>query len=412
MAALSLVGAVLDRGAILDDQRLDLPPEARAQAQGLANLMLRRLGQIDDLLRRFVPKMPKPPVNHALRLVTAELCFAGTAPHAALDLAVRAVKQAGAPRMSGLVNAVGRRIAEQGAEIAAGQDAPALAMPKRLRKRLRADWGGAVAEALAAAHLQEPGYDLTPRDQAEAVDLADALGGRVLANGSIRLTRQGQLSAMPGFAEGRWWVQDAAASLPVRLLGDLTGQRVLDLCAAPGGKTLQLAASGAEVTALDLSDRRMARVRENLARTQLSADLVVADALTWQPDAPFDAVLLDAPCSATGTIRRHPDLPHRDFETGLSDLIALQARLMDRAFGWLKPAGRMVFCTCSLLKAEGEAQAAAFLERMPGAAQIPVDLPELGFAFAEGALRTRPDQWVEEGGLDGFYAAVFCKEAP
>ncbi|MEM8792601.1 MAG: transcription antitermination factor NusB [Pseudomonadota bacterium] len=412
LGALELIGSVLDRGAMLDDQRLDLPPAERAQAQGLAALVLRRLGQLDDLLSRFAERMPKPPVNHVLRLAAAELCFAGTPPHAALDLAVRAVREAGAPRMAGFVNAVGRRVAEQGAGIAAEQDAAALNMPAALRARLTADWGAEVAGALAEAHLAEPGHDLTPRDPAEAADLAQALGGRVLPSGSIRLPRHGQLSAMPGYAEGHWWVQDAAASLPMRLLGEVAGRRVLDLCAAPGGKTLQLAAAGAEVVALDHSERRLARVRENLARTGLSAEIIAADALQWAAEAPFDAILLDAPCSATGTIRRHPDLPRRDFETGLKDLIALQARLLDRAFGWLKPGGRLVYCTCSLLKAEGEDQAAAFLERTPDARLSPADLPELAFAISDRILRTRPDQWTEEGGLDGFFAAAFVKDSP
>ena len=408
--ALRLIAGVLDRGRMIENAGSGLAPEVRAQAEGLADLVLRRLGQLDDLLARFVTKKPGPPVDHALRLVAAELCFAGTPAHAALDMGVRAVKAAGAPRMAGLVNAVGRRIAEQGSAIAASQDAAHLSMPPDLAARLADDWGEDAAALIARAHLEPPPHDLTLRDPGEAETLARTLGGRSFA-GSVRIARAGQISALDGFAEGRWWVQDLAASLPARLLGDIAGRRVLDLCAAPGGKTLQLAAAGAEVTALDVSAPRMERVRENLARTGLDAQLVVADALAWEPEAAFDAILLDAPCSATGTIRRHPDLPHRDIAAGLPKLIELQARLLDRAFGWLAPGGRLVFCTCSLLKAEGEDQIAAFLARTPGARPILAELPALPWAVSAGQLRTRPDQMAEEGGLDGFFAASIAASA-
>ncbi|MBY8974674.1 methyltransferase domain-containing protein [Rhodobacteraceae bacterium NNCM2] len=409
--ALRLLVNVLDKGMILDDGELGGRPEDRAQAHGLAALTLRRLGQIDDIIRRFADHPPKPPVNHALRLVTAELCFAGTPPHAAIDMAVRATKLSGAPRMAGLVNAVGRRISEQGAEIVARQDAAALNLPAKLGAALTADWGAEVATAIAAAHLVEAPYDLTPKDPSDGAAIAETLTGALLANGTVRVAPHGQISRFPGFAEGRWWVQDAAASLPATLLGDVSGKRVLDLCAAPGGKTMQLAAMGAEVTALDISKRRIGRIEENLRRTGLAADLVAADALGWSPAEPFDAILLDAPCSATGTIRRHPDLPHRGVEEGLADLVTLQQRLLDRAFEWLKPRGEMVFCTCSLFRAEGEEQVSAFLDRTPAATLRPVELPEMPWAVTDGCLRTRPDQWAEAGGLDGFFAAILRKEA-
>ncbi|MDT8343214.1 MAG: methyltransferase domain-containing protein, partial [Thermohalobaculum sp.] len=234
------------------------------------------------------------------------------------------------------------------------------------------------------------------------------LGGAEIAAGVLRLAARPQISALPGHAEGRWWVQDLAASLPARLLGPVAGLHVLDLCAAPGGKTMQLAAAGATVTALDISTGRLARLGDNLARTGLTARLVAADALDWQPEAPFDAILLDAPCSATGTLRRHPDLPWRKGAGEIAPLVALQARLLDRAFGWLKPGGRMVFATCSLIRAEGEAQAAAFLERTPAARRVPIDASALpaGFRTAEGDLRTRPSMLAALGGLDGFFATV------
>jgi 16S rRNA (cytosine967-C5)-methyltransferase len=419
--ALALVGAVLDRGAMLDEAGLEgagleASPAGRAEARGLADLTLRRLGQIDDALGRFVQRMPKPPVSHALRLMAAELMFGGTAPHAAVDMGVRLVKGArGAAKFSGMVNAVGRRLAGEGAAVAAAQDAGRLCLPGWLGRRLAADWGKDAARAMAAAHLVPAPHDLTARDLAEAEALAADLGADLLPTGTVRLRDRPQISTLPGFAEGRWWAQDAAAALPARLIPDPGGKRVLDLCAAPGGKTLQLAALGARVTALDMSERRMERLAGNLSRTGLAAELVVADALAWTPEAPFDAVLLDAPCSATGTIRRHPDLPHRapgrKGGIDLAALTGLQARLLDRAAGWVAPGGVLVFCTCSLIRSEGEGQAAAFLKRHADFARLPVAPGEAGippaFLTPEGDLRTRPDFWPDLGGLDGFFAARF-----
>ena len=340
--ALHLIGAVLDRGAMLDETGLGGTPAERAEARGLADLTLRRLGQLDDALGRFVGRMPKPPADQVLRLMAAELIFAGTAPHAAVDLGVRLVKRArGAAKFSGLVNAVGRRLVEQGAEIAAGQDAARLNTPAWLWQQLSADWGAEATRAMAMAHLTPAPHDLTLANQAAAGALARELGAEVLSTGSLRLADRPQISALPGFAEGAWWAQDAAAALPARLIPGPQAKRVLDLCAAPGGKTMQLAAAGARVTALDLSAGRMARLGENLARTGLATECVVADALDWVPEGEFDAILLDAPCSATGTIRRHPDLPRRRGGADLEALIGLQGRLLDRG-GGLAGAGRCV----------------------------------------------------------------------
>jgi 16S rRNA (cytosine967-C5)-methyltransferase len=262
---------------------------------------------------------------------------------------------------------------------------------------------------MAQAQLTQAPHDLTPF--AEAGALAEALGAEVLPTGSLRLRDRPQISALPGFAEGQWWAQDAAAALPVRLIPDPAGKRILDVCAAPGGKTLHLAAASAQVTALDVSKRRMERLAENLARTGLTAETVVADALTWQPEAAYDAVLLDAPCSATGTLRRHPDLSWRRGGIDLAALTGLQSKLLDRAAEWVVPGGFLVFCTCSLVKAEGEDQAQAFLRRHPGFARLPVANGEAGIAGAflnqQGDLRTRPDYWPDLGGLDGFFAARF-----
>ena len=264
---------------------------------------------------------------------------------------------------------------------------------------------------MAEAHLVPAPHDLTPALPGDAEALAHELGARLLPTGTVRLANRPQLSALPGYAAGAWWVQDAAAALPARLVPAPAERRVLDLCAAPGGKAMRLASAGARVTALDISGPRMERLRENLRRTGLAAETVTADALEWQPDAPFDAILLDAPCTATGTIRRHPDLPHRTDGSALPALTALQARLLDRAWGWLAPGGVLVFCTCSLLPAEGEAQADAFLARTPNAALAPITGDDaIPFEFvADGRLRTRPDQWPALGGLDGFFAARFVR---
>lgn len=387
-------------------------PAESAEAGRLSDLVLRRLGQIDDLLARFVDRMPPSPGGDVLRLLAAELVFAETPAHAAVDSAVRLAKgDRRTARLAGLVNAVGRRLAAQGAEIAAAQDAAALNVPGWLAEALAADWGADAARAIAAAHLDPAPHDLALKVPGDTEPLAAELSARLMPGGALRLTGRPQISALPGFAEGAWWVQDAAAQMPARMLGEVAGRRVIDLCAAPGGKTLQLVAAGAEVSAVDVSAARMERLGENLTRIGLTAECIVADALDWQPEAPFDAILLDAPCSATGTVRRHPDLPHRG-PPDLTALTGLQARLLDRAFGWLAPGGTLVFATCSLLRAEGEEQAAAFLARTPAARRAALtDEVPAEFITADGDLRTRPDHWADRGGLDGFFAARFTRAA-
>lgn len=418
LAALDLLSATLDQGAMLDDARVEASPAERAEARSLADLTLRRLGQIDALVAHFVPKAPKPPVNHVLRIMAAELAFAGTAPHAAVDLAVRAVKARKAGKMSGLINAVGRKLAAQSGALVARQQPERLNMPGSLFRLLADDWGKPAARAMATAHLVAPPHDLTLRDPTDATGLIATTGATLLPNGSLRLPGRPQISALPGYGEGQWWLQDVAATLPAMMIPEARGKRILDLCAAPGGKTLQLAAAGADVTALDLSAKRLERLAENLARTRLTAQTIAADALQWTPEAPFDAILLDAPCSATGTIRRHPDLPHRFREKSLASLTTLQSQLLERAFTWLKPGGYLVYCTCSLLKREGENQITAFLDREPGARVAPITAPALSRFAQGGILRTRPDQWPDtwpvgtEGTttpharnhLDGFFA--------
>jgi 16S rRNA (cytosine967-C5)-methyltransferase len=327
-----------------------------------------------------------------------------------VDSAVRLVRERPKTRaMAGLVNAVGRRVADGGA---LWEAAPEGGLPGWIAGPVRGAWGAAALAGIEAAHLREPvPVDLTPKRDAEG--LVARLGAELLPTGSLRVARPGQISRLPGYEAGAWWVQDAAAALPARMLGPVAGRDVLDLCAAPGGKTLQLAAAGARVTALDASAARLGRLGENLARTGLAADVVVADALGWEPGRLFDAILVDAPCSATGTIRRHPDLPFVRGPADLPALTALQARLLARAWGWLAPGGRLVFCTCSLLPEEGEGQLARFREAHPEAAVVAPDVAgvEPGWVDAHGGLRLRPDFWVERGGMDGFYAMALTKQA-
>ena len=385
-----------------------LPPEDRARAQRLAQETLRGLERADRLLQKHLKKYPPLTVRNVLRVGTVELCQGGAA-HGVVNAMVNLVSRH--PRLGhlkGLTNAVLRKIAAEGPEAWEKLRAPRL--PKWLRGPLVEAWGPDAMAAMEAAHFAGAPLDLTVRQDAAA--LADTLGGRLTPTGSLRLRQPGQVSTMPGFTEGQWWVQDAAAAVPVQVLNPQPGERVLDLCAAPGGKTLQLAAAGAEVTAVDDSAGRMERVKENLARTGLAAQLLTQDARSVTGE--YDAILLDAPCSATGTIRRHPDLPHAKDGSEFGDLIALQSEMIDHAWTLLKPGGRMVFCTCSLLPDEGEVQADEALERHPDMRADPdaLNLPgiEKDWITAEGGLRLRPDYWPEIGGMDGFYIICLRKD--
>jgi 16S rRNA (cytosine967-C5)-methyltransferase len=305
--------------------------------------------------------------------------------------------------LAGLVNAVLRKFPPP-----VVIEGPVQRMPGWLRQALVARYGKVAVGKMEEVQSRTPVVDLTLRRGTAADGLS---GGETLPTGSLRMAAGGQISALPGFAEGAFWVQDAAAALAVRMLGDVSGLSVLDLCAAPGGKTLQLADGGAKVTALDISGPRLVRLQENLARTGLRAKIVTADALQWAPPAPYDAILLDAPCSATGTIRRHPDLPFLRQPSDIAGLVELQTRLLDRALGWLKPGGRLVYCTCSLLQDEGEGQIAAALLRHPDLVMLRPEIAGIDPAWmgARG-LRLRPDYWAETGGMDGFFMA--CLQTP
>jgi 16S rRNA (cytosine967-C5)-methyltransferase len=342
-----------------------------------------------------------------LRLAACELLVLGEDAHGVVDSAVSIAKrQKPTQRMAGMINAVLRKIALEGAERFAAE--PPQRLPGWIGGPVKKRWGADVLRAIEAALLPLPPIDLTAKPGV-ALDLPGAVR---LPTGSLRMAAGTQITALAGYEQGDFWVQDAAAALPVRLLGDVAGARVLDLCAAPGGKTMQLAAAGADVTAVDISAQRMGRVAENLKRTGLAADLVVGDAFEHQ-GGPYDAVLLDAPCTASGTIRRHPDLPHVKSWTEVEPLTRLQMQLIDHALGLLKPGGRLVFCTCSLLPVEGEHQVTAALKRHTGLRVIAADATALGgdatWHSPEGGLRLRPDFWPEMGGIDGFYMAMLSR---
>lgn len=412
--ALKLLHAVLEQGRLLEDSSVGGAPSDRAEARGLADLTLRRLNQIDDVLSRFVDRAPKGDGLRILRLMAAELLFHGTSPHAAVDMAVRLAKSnRTTARLSGLINAVGRRLSEQGAEIVLAQDGSAMALPDWLSKRLTKDWGAETTRAIAAAHLKPAPHDLTFANPEDTKTLAQELNADLLPTCGLRLQDRPQISALPGYAQGAWWVQDAAAAIPATLVKATEGMSILDLCAAPGGKTLQLAAAGASVTALDISERRLERVAENLERTGLSAELITADALEWEPETDFDAILLDAPCSATGTIRRHPDLPHRHDGIDLRELHSLQRALLTRAAGWLRPGGTLVYCTCSLFRSEGERLIDSILSEVEFLTIDPISetdgIPS-DFITSTGYMRTRPDHWPEIGHIDGFFAARLTRK--
>ncbi|PIW26445.1 MAG: MFS transporter [Rhodospirillales bacterium CG15_BIG_FIL_POST_REV_8_21_14_020_66_15] len=420
-AALDLLRGVLRRRQALDRQMAQsgfaaLDARDRAFAHNLAATALRRLGQIDALISACLDR--PLPANAAaamdiLRLGAAQLLFTGTADHAAVDTAVDLARARGQAHLAKLVNAVLRRLQREGADALTGQDAARLNTPDWLWDSWRAAYGDAACRAVAESHLSPAPLDLTVR--ADAPAWADRLGGRALSARTVRLSGGGPVPDLPGYDEGAWWVQDLAAALPASLLGDVDGKAVLDLCAAPGGKTAQLAAAGARVTAVDRAEKRLEVLRRNLARLNLAAATVTADALDWTPDAPFDAVLLDAPCSATGTIRRHPDLPRLKGPADVARLSALQDRLLARAAGWLRPGGLMVFATCSLQPEEGPERVRAFLAArgdfraetvVPGESGVTAEM-----VSGDGWLRTLPSMAAESGGMDGFFAAALRRIA-
>ena len=400
-AAFDLLSAVVDRRRPLEealDGLPEMPARDRAAGHRLAAAVLRRMGTLDALLEPFLRKEPPDPVRHVLRIGAAGLLLLETPSHAAVATAVALARSRGLAPFAGLVNAVLRRVSEAGASAMAEFDGPRLDTPAWLW----ASWGQA-ARAIAIAHLHEAPLDLTLRAGARVPP-----GAEMLPTGSVRLPAGTRVAEIEGFEAGAWWVQDAAAALPARLLGPRRGEHVVDLCAAPGGKTGQLAATGATVVAVDRDGARLARLRDNLRRWSLSAETVQADVLQWKAPQLFDAVLLDAPCSATGTIRRHPDVPHTKRPRDVRALVEAQDRLLTAATAMLRPGGRLVYSVCSLQPEEGAPRIEAALQHgslrhEPFTPEELADLPEA--RTERGFLRTLPSMWPERGGMDGFFAA-------
>lgn len=416
-AARRLLSAVLERGRPLDEAwsaalapdgaLTRLPERDRAFTRLLAATVLRRKGEIDAVLERCLAKpLPGKATRErtALRLGIAQLVHLGTPAHAAVGETVALVGEASPYRA--LVNAVLRRVAREATTLTADLDAARLNTPHWLWQRWCAAYGEAAARRIAAQHMADPPLDITAKAEPEI--WADRLGATLLPTSTLRRAHAGAVEQLPGFAEGAWWVQDAAAAIPARLLGDIAGKRVIDLCAAPGGKTAQLAAARARVTAVEKSPSRARRLEANLRRLGLEAQIVVADATVWRPDQAADAVLLDAPCSATGTARRHPDVPHLKRPDDLIGLTAIQDALLAAAGAMIQPGGTLVYAVCSLEPEEGRERVAAFLSREPKWERVPVIAAEVGgFAPAvstEGDLRTLPGEAPDPGGWDGFYA--------
>ncbi len=413
-AAIMLLEAVLGRRRTLDEALDTLPAMAgrdRAFAHLIAATVLRRLGTLDAVLEPHLRRAPPEAVRHALRAGAAQLLLLGTGAHAAVGETVAAVRALpkGA-RFAGLVNAVLRRVAEAGPAALEGLDTPRLDTPEWLWRSWHAAYGPEGARAIASAHAATPPLDLTLKPGEDPDSWAARLGATVLPTGSLRLAPDHPpVRELPGYAEGAFWVQDAAAALPARLLAPRAGERVADLCAAPGGKTAQLAAAGARVTAVERSPERAEVIGANLRRLGLAAEVVVADAAAWTPSEPFDAVLLDAPCTATGTIRRHPDIPRLKRRDDVAALAPVQDALLAAAVRILRPGGRLVYTVCSLEPAEGEgAVARALAAGLPLALSpfVQDELPGLPEAItAQGFLRTTPAFWPDRGGMDGFFAA-------
>lgn len=416
LVALQLLCDVLDKNTPLD-QALDsmaafrlLSARDRSFARMLVATTLRRLGQIDDLIiqmseRGSPPSLPV--VHHILRLGATQIFFMDVPVYAAVDTAVRMTEEKGLARLKGFVNAILRRMDREGRDLLLQQDDVNLNIPDWLYQVWVADYGQDEARQIAQALLSEAPLDITVKDQAMLSYWAAQMEGVIMPGGTIRRQAGGLISDLPGYQEGAWWIQDLSASWPARLLGDIKGKTVIDLCAAPGGKTAQLAAAGATVIALDRSRNRLRRLEENMQRLDLHVAVEAADASVWQPTAPVDYILLDAPCSATGTIRRHPDVLHLKKPQDIDALADLQSRLLTQASAMLNPDGILIYCTCSLQKAEGEARIEAFLRNHPAMMRYPIKAQEvIGLEVClspVGDLRILPHHLQEQGGMDGFY---------
>ena len=421
-AALWILQEVLERKrqfdeALARDHRMPgLEPRDRAFARMLTTTTLRRLGQIDDIIASCM-KRPLSAKSHRarniLRLGVCQIEFLGVAAYAAVDTAVRLAEKPQSKKYKGLINGVLRHVERAKKQFSLKQDAAKLNTPTWLWDSWSTAYGEEVCREIAETHLEEPPLDLTVARDIE--HWRDSLNAKPVFDQTLRLSHAGPVPALPGYAEGAWWVQDAAATLPASFLAPVAGQTVVDLCAAPGGKSAQLASGGATVIAVDRSQRRMQVLRENMQRLRLNVEIIVAEAEAWQPPAPVDMVLLDAPCSATGTIRRHPDIAVIKEPNDVMVAAATQRQLLGSAIKMLRPGGRLVYSVCSLETAEGEEQIAALLDSTSNIRRDAIRADEVqGLAAGIsplGDFRTLPNQLNEQGGLDGFYIARLIRTA-
>lgn len=417
-AALSALVRILDKGQTLDEAMVQvvrgLSDEDRRFCRAIVLASLRHKGSIEHLITRYLSRpLPKSGRLAHLLLVSgaAQLLFVGTPAHAVVNEQVSLLPENS--KFRGVVNAVLRRFDRDGRERILDPKVRQRDLPEWLWHRWKAAYGAeptmAVIQALGRDDIP---LDVTVRE--DAPGWADKLGGTALGGSTVRLNSAAGLTAMPGFSEGAWWVQDLAAALPALLLGKVTGQRILDACAAPGGKTAQLSAGGGLVTALDRSEKRMRRLTHNLKRLGLYAEVAVADLRTYEPDAPFDAVLLDAPCTATGTLRRHPDIGWKRSGEDVASLARLQAEMLAVADRLVRPGGALVYCTCSMEPEEGELQIERFLAASGNFRRDRIRPEEVGLGRqminGNGELRTMPSHFSDEGGMDGFFAARLIRQ--
>ena len=394
----------------------------RAFVKMMVTTTIRRLGQIDDLIRRSLSRPGQsinPPIlEYILRLGVAQLVFMHVPDHAAVNTSVQLVELEGHGRMKGFANAVLRRIGSDGKEWTTKQDIARLNTPEWLLKTWIDDFGLRSAIDISMANVVEPPLDVTLKNNESAANWAETLQAKVLPTGSLRLTQHKLVQDLPGYEDGMWWVQDASAAIPARLFGNIEGQTVYDLCAAPGGKTSQLASMGANVISVDRSAKRLLRLQENMRRLRLDQNVKteVADAAVWKTRDPANFILLDAPCSATGTIRRNPDVPWMKSQADMNSLVDLQAKLLENAIGMLAPGGTLVYCTCSLQKAEGENQIEKALNAHSGQIErVPVATSEVGglgdIVTSNGDLRIFPSHLGALGGMDGFFVSRLRKRS-